>query len=205
MSDTENTENGSDDGFNVSIEMLIDHSREIPPGWRRIYDDCIASLKSVACAMRANLRLLPPETDVGLLGIECHNEPSSRPDAVVCGILRKLREKSKFTCEICGMFAIFSGIPSCPRALCPKCSALRETRWEVDFWQDKLSSKFAMARMEHAIAIVNLPLCIRELIPADSVRRLRVSDGGATVKYVLASDMRKLQPELAKIGRLLIE
>lgn len=203
FSDIDSHTPSDDDGFSYSVELLEYHAHDIPLGWQSIYGDCIQSLKAVDCQKRAHLRLRPPNTDLGLLSVDWLEDDPSRPDHVVRGILRKMRDRSKCTCELCGRPAVFLAILRLARTLCPRCAVRREMQLAVDDLLWRLRSKRALSTMEPVVALSSLPLSLREMIPPDFVRKLVVSPDTRGIDYITKESLTTMRPTLERVHALL--
>ncbi len=122
--------NGENDGgkssYEKSLDSLAEKREEIHDGWRKIYDEMLASMKMVQCRRRNRLRIK--------FQIFSENEfefENLYQDPVLQGIVRKAKAKSLVTCFQCGEQGKPYKINEQESILCTGCMGLMKFRDEI--------------------------------------------------------------------------
>ena len=113
--------------FGQAIDKLAHRQMDIPAGWRPAYLDALVALNAVRCDGRADLILLSPVVRHDGVHIQ-----ASGTDAVVDGIGRKLRHRTRYTCEKCGRPGHARRLPLEAGVLCGRCAAPRLLKAAVE-------------------------------------------------------------------------
>lgn len=173
-----------DNEFDQSIASMMARVNEIPPGWRRPFDDAMNALRAVRCPRRASIRMVGPtfcDMQVTIL--------HRAADPVISGIIARLERRTESTCETCGCPG---SVRACGlvRVLCSRCSAPWVLREEIT----KLLLDLDGRRHDHEHGLVSfdeLHPTLRPVIPAAVWRANAASQGmvhaGITTTKLLGS------------------
>jgi hypothetical protein len=170
--------------FDQSIASMMARVHEIPPGWRRPFDDAMKALRAVRCPQRASIRMVGPTfCDMQITILHRAMDP------VISGIIARLERRTESTCETCGRPG---SIRTCGplRVLCSRCSAPWVLREEITKLMLDLNSR----RHDHDHGVVSfdeLHPTLRPIIPAEFWRANAASHGrvhaGITTTQLLGS------------------
>lgn len=190
-------------GFSNCIARLETSVADVPPGWHEIYLDCIRSLHAVDCATRSSVELGTPVACQGMLQVQQIRRDSASPDPVVDGLLRKLREKSACTCQLCGRRGWLQRGRSLAGTYCADCWVPRELRTELGHWLEQMSDEAAFLQTHPVVSWDDIRTSLQAVIPKESLKALNAA--GRQVNYLAADQLFKLRPRFEALKQVVDE
>jgi len=172
--------------FGQAIEMHCHRQMDVPEGWRPAFLDALVALNAVKCAKRDDLILLSPVVRHDGVHVQASGE-----DAVVDGICRKLRHRTRYTCEKCGRPGHARRLPLDVRVLCGFCAAPRVMKAKIEECMASLTLSAELGQ-DRLITFDEMPPQLRATVPAAAWQKVASGKYGQGTYCTTQSELRKL-------------
>jgi len=111
---------------------------------------------------------------------------------VVDGILRKLRQRTACTCEVCGRPGKSRTLERDALVLCPRCAGPRLLRDHIAQFKSLLDVR-SVGAGARVYSYDEIPLQLCPIVPSNAWSRIRLQDGTA-VDCIDANTLQKIWP-----------